>query len=210
MALLRFIVITGLAAAAVSGQTADPYAPMRALQEASAQKQRESVRRQVREAAPEDNAFFTVPFQVAATLSPAANSEPAADCDPVPEHELRAAIDDAARREGLTPDLLRAMIGKESGFRPCAVSRRGAQGLMQLMPATQSEYGVTDPFDPKQSIDAGARMMKRLLDRYGGDLALALGAYNAGPGQVDRHGGVPDFPETVNYVSDLLEKLAPR
>jgi len=207
---LRFIVITGLAAAAVSGQTADPYAPMRALQEASAQTQRESVRRQVREAAPEDNAFFTVPFQVAATLSPAANFEPAADCDPVPEHELRAAIDDAARREGLTPDLLRAMIGKESGFRPCAVSRRGAQGLMQLMPATQSEYGVTDPFDPKQSIDAGARMMKRLLDRYGGDLALALGAYNAGPGQVDRHGGVPDFPETVNYVSDLLEKLAPR
>jgi soluble lytic murein transglycosylase-like protein len=128
----------------------------------------------------------------------------------VPEEELGDAIEEAARREGLTPDLLRAMIGKESGFRPCAVSRRGAQGLMQLMPSTQAQFGVTDPFDARQNIDAGARLMKRLLDRYGGDLALALGAYNAGPGHVDRHGGVPDFPETINYVSDLMQKLAPR
>ena len=80
-------------------------------------------------------------------------------------------------------------------------------GRSQLMPATQADFGGTDPFDPKQNIDAGARLIRQLLNRYGGDLALALGAYNAGPGRVDEQGGLPDFPETRNYVLELLRKL---
>jgi soluble lytic murein transglycosylase-like protein len=204
------ILLLAAAAAAAAAQQPDPYQAIRAIQEASVQKQRESVRRQVASSVATRDSFFTVPFLNNPLQASVTASEPAEECEALPEEELRDAIEDAARREGLTPDLLRAMIGQESGFRPCAVSRRGAQGLMQLMPATQAQFGVSDAFDARQNIGAGAKLMKRLLDRYGGDLALALGAYNAGPGHVDRYGGVPLFPETLNYVSSVLEKLAPR
>ena len=177
------------------------------MYESTVQKQRESVRRQVT-AAPASDPFFTAPFTFgAARGSPAGPAN--ADCEAMSEQELRAAVEDAARREGLTPDLLRAMIGKESSFRPCAVSNRGAQGLMQLMPATQAQFGVTDPFDPQQNIGAGAKLMKTLLERYSGDLPLALGAYNAGPGKVDQFGGIPAYPETIDYVTDIMGKLGP-
>ncbi len=210
-----------MAGALGAGQD-DPYERLRTVQEAAAQKQRdalatvyepaiqkqrESVRRQVPvKAPPVGDSFFTVPFSFAVSPGTAGGSS-YSDCDAMDEQDLRAAIEEAARREGLTPDLLRAMIGKESAFRPCAVSQRGAQGLMQLMPATQAQLGVTDPFDPQQNIAAGAKLMKTLLERYTGDLALALGAYNAGPGKVDRFGGIPAYPETIDYVSDIMGKL---
>jgi soluble lytic murein transglycosylase-like protein len=107
----------------------------------------------------------------------------------------------------LTPDLLRAVIEKESSYLPCAVSRTGAQGLMQLMPATAAELGLENPFDPRENVNAGARFLKQLLVKYEGNLPLALAAYNAGPSRVDATAGLPLIPETVNYVSEILGRL---
>ena len=127
----------------------------------------------------------------------------------MPKQELDQVIQSAASKEGVDAKLLRLVIGKESAAKPCAISPRGAQGLMQLMPATAEELGVQDPFDPKQNVEGGTRLLKRLLDKYNGDLALALGAYNAGSGRVDREGGVPDIPETIHYVSDIMSRFRP-
>ena len=129
-------------------------------------------------------------------------------CDPVPETDIAPILLDAAQREGLEPRLLSAVIQQESAFRPCAVSQKGAQGLMQLMPDTSTQFGVKDPFDPKQNIDAGAKYLKELIAHYSGNLSLALGAYNAGPAKVDEIGGIPPIPETTTYVKEILERLA--
>jgi soluble lytic murein transglycosylase-like protein len=117
-------------------------------------------------------------------------------------------IDAAAQSHSVQPKLLRAVMEQESGLRPCALSSKGAQGLMQLMPDTAGQFGVDDAFDPKQNIEGGARYLKELLDKYKGDLPLALGAYNAGPASVDQAGKVPDIPETRDYVAAILKKLA--
>lgn len=130
-----------------------------------------------------------------------------APCEPMPAGEISPLIRDASAREGVPEVLVRAVIERESAFRPCAVSSKGAQGLMQLMPGTALELGVRDPFDARQNVDAGTRLLKRLLERYQGDVELALGAYNAGPGRVDREGGVPAIPETRNYILEILKKL---
>ena len=130
-----------------------------------------------------------------------------AECDPLPDIELTPLIQQAAQHEGLDANLLRAVAQQESGFRSCAVSQKGAMGLMQLMPATAQELGVHDPFDPAESLLSGARLLKQLLARFGGDTALALGAYNAGPERVEESGGVPRIPETMRYVQQILSKL---
>ena len=113
-------------------------------------------------------------------------------------------IDAAAKRNELDPALLTAVIQRESDFDPRAISRAGAQGLMQLMPGTAKELGVTDPFDPRQNVEGGAAYLRGLIDRYHGRLDLALAAYNAGAGAVDRYGGVPPYPETQDYVRGIL------
>jgi soluble lytic murein transglycosylase-like protein len=128
-------------------------------------------------------------------------------CPPLPAAELDALVDDAAEREELEPDLIRGVIRQESADRPCAVSSKGAMGLMQLMPATAVQFGVADAFDPKQNVTAGARLLKQLLTAYGGDVPLALGAFNAGPGKVSPTGGLPDYPETLDYVQKVLSLL---
>lgn len=115
-----------------------------------------------------------------------------------------AEIDAAAARHGIDPKLLAGLVRQESGFDPGARSGAGAVGLTQLMPATARELGVTDPTDPVQALDGGARYLRAQLDRFGGDPALALAAYNAGPGAVQRYGGVPPFAETQNYVRNVL------
>jgi soluble lytic murein transglycosylase-like protein len=108
---------------------------------------------------------------------------------------------------GLEPQLLVAVISTESGFRAKAVSAKGAQGLMQLMPATARRLGVTDPFDPEQNVRGGARYLTELLRLFNGDLPLALAAYNAGENAVLKHGrAIPPYPETRQYVARVMEK----
>jgi soluble lytic murein transglycosylase-like protein len=119
-------------------------------------------------------------------------------------------IDLVARENGLSPTLIKAVALVESGFDAHAVSRAGAQGLMQLMPQTAKQYGVTDVFDPLANLRAGSQHLRSLLDEFEGDLTLALAAYNAGGGAVRRHGGVPRYTETVNYVRKVHEKLGRR
>lgn len=128
-------------------------------------------------------------------------------CDPVPQPELSRMIDEVAEKQGVDKALVREVARQESGFHPCAVSPKGAEGLMQLMPATQAQFQVSDPFDPRQSLEAGSKLLKNLLDKYHGDLSLALSAYNAGPGTVDRSGGVPDIPQTKAYVLSILTRF---
>lgn len=142
-----------------------------------------------------------------ALVQPGAAPPYAAGCLPLPAGEVELLAAEAGAREGVAASLLRAVIETESSALPCAVSRKGAMGLMQLMPATALDLAVENPFDPKENVDAGARFLKQLLVRYGGDLALALGAYNAGPSRVDAAGGVPGIPETVDYVSRILSRL---
>jgi len=120
--------------------------------------------------------------------------------------DLREIAAAAARRHGLDPELVLAVVAVESGFRPGAVSPKGAQGLMQLMPRTAASLGVEDAFDPAQNLDGGARHLGQLLTLYGGDLTRALAAYNAGEGAVERHGGVPPYRETRAYVKKVLQR----
>jgi transglycosylase-like protein with SLT domain len=113
-------------------------------------------------------------------------------------------INQAAAKYSLSPQLLYSVAQHESALNPNAVSPAGAQGVMQLMPATAAQLGVSNPFDPSQNIDAGARYLSQLLTQYNGDTSLALAAYNAGPGNVAKYGGIPPFPETQAYVSGIL------
>jgi soluble lytic murein transglycosylase-like protein len=122
--------------------------------------------------------------------------------------EIDAAINQAALRHNVDPSLVRAVIKVESNFNPNAVSRKGAMGLMQLMPQTARQLNVSNPFDPEQNVDAGVRHLKRLMESYGGDVRLTLAAYNAGSGAVARSAGVPHFPETINYVNRISELYA--
>jgi soluble lytic murein transglycosylase-like protein len=120
--------------------------------------------------------------------------------------DLSQLADAAARRHGIDPELVRAVVEVESAFQPSAVSRKGAQGLMQLMPATARSLGVSDPLDPSANLDGGTRHLRSLLGRYGGDLPKALAAYNAGEGAVARHNGVPPYKETREYVDRVLRR----
>jgi soluble lytic murein transglycosylase-like protein len=119
-----------------------------------------------------------------------------------------AEITAAAKRHGVDPALLAGLVKQESGFNPNAVSPADARGLTQLMPGTAAGLGVSDPLDPAQALDGGAKYLREQLDAFGGDVARALAAYNAGPGAVQRYGGVPPYAETQNYVRKVQANAA--
>jgi soluble lytic murein transglycosylase-like protein len=122
---------------------------------------------------------------------------------PLPVRDTRTLVRDAAIRSGLPPTLVESVARVESALRPEAVSPKGALGVMQLMPATARMLDA-DPRDPAQNIDAGARLLRELLIKYGGDVVKALSAYNAGEGAVDRYRGMPPYPETQDYVDKVI------
>jgi len=119
-------------------------------------------------------------------------------------------IQSAAKKYSVDADLIFSVIAAESNFNPRAISRRGARGLMQLLPATGTRFGVKDIFDPVQNIDAGTQYLRDLIARYQGDLVLTLAAYNAGPGAVQRYGRVPPYNETISYVRAIRKTYALR
>src|SRR5688572_7911458 len=125
-----------------------------------------------------------------------------------PEQAYNDLIKEAALLYNLDEHLIRSVMRAESSFNPLVVSPAGAQGLMQIMPALARELGVTDPFDPRQNIMAGARYLRQLLDSHAGNIRLALASYNAGPGNVARYKGVPPFRETRDYVRKITGYLA--
>lgn len=137
----------------------------------------------------------------ARTPAPAGGSVPASRVESPQLNRHAEQFRRAAKASGIDDAWLRAVAHAESGFDPAAISTKGALGVMQLMPETAREYGVLDPFSSAQSINAGARHLKVLLQHYRGDLTLAAAAYNAGVGAVTRHGGVPPFSETRAYVA---------
>ena len=124
------------------------------------------------------------------------------------DRSIQESIRQAAATYNLPEKLIASVIQAESGFQPDAVSSAGAQGLMQLMPATARELGVSDPFDVRQNIDGGARYLRQMMDRFDGDLKLALAAYNAGPGTVVRYDGEVPYRETRDYVKRVLAGMA--
>ena len=148
-----------------------------------------AVMRAARSAASEVNTYLDGRAQSHQTLNRAFTQE-----------DIDAAIEQAAARHNVDPSLVRSVVKVESNFNPNAVSRKGAMGLMQLMPSTARSLNVANPFDPQQNVDAGVRHLRKLLDSYGGDVRLSLAAYNAGSGAVARSAGVPRFRETQNYV----------
>ena len=148
-----------------------------------------AVMRAARSAASEVNTYLGGRAQAHQTLNRAFTQQ-----------DIDTAIDEAAARHHVDPSLVRSVVKVESNFNPNAVSRKGAMGLMQLMPSTARSLNVSNPFDPQQNVDAGVRHLRKLLDSYNGNVRLSLAAYNAGSGAVARSAGVPHFRETQNYV----------
>jgi soluble lytic murein transglycosylase-like protein len=197
------------AAPAAAGKTPAKGAPSAAEAQAAAVRQMmDAVARQraaiEKQRSVSSSEFFTVPFSGPPMIPPPAAAD-IADCGPTPEKDLLPLITATATAQQLQPELLLAVIRQESGFRSCAVSAKGAMGLMQLMPETAGRFQVADPYDPVENVKAGARYLKQLLDRFT-DVKLALAAYNAGPGSITGD-SVPNIPETQTYVQNILTEL---
>jgi len=213
MSLVKYLLLAAFGAFPLMAQT-DSLEQQRkaaAAMEESLARQRTSVQKQLGQG--ESKGFFILPRprgMGVTTPAPAMAYTPApgdTGCDALPVVQVDSLIGETAEREGVDKNLLRGVMYQESGFHPCAVSAKGAMGLMQLMPATAAQFGVTDPFNPVENVTAGARLLKQLMTRYDGDLNRVLGAYNAGPARVDAADGIPGIPETWNYVNRILSLL---
>jgi soluble lytic murein transglycosylase-like protein len=146
-----------------------------------------------------------IPPKIVPSGLPQAEPEPQAAA--APASTFREAVDEIARKHDLPPQLVHSVIRVESNYDPYAVSPKGALGLMQLVPGTARRFGVSNVFNPAENIEGGARYLRYLLDLYHNDYRLALAAYNAGEGAVAKHGGVPPYPETVNYLQQVRRRL---
>lgn len=169
------------------------------MQRESLNKQRESLRQQIGVKVEETNSDF----EFLTPMTPLPDN----DCPALESGDVEALIAASAKKESLKPELVRAVMRQESNFKPCAVSVKGAQGLMQLMPATATQFHVTDPFDPDQNVQAGAAFLKQLLKKYNGDLRLALVAYNAGAARADQLDPSQYPPETQGYLANIFAEL---
>jgi len=188
--------------APLKDQAASEQMNARSQMEDSIERQKQSIRKQTGTAS--TDTFFSVAWTSAPMVAPT----PMPDCPPLADSESEPMITAAATIQKLDPALIRAVIRQESGFRPCAVSSQGAMGLMQLMPETAEHFNLTDPFNAKENVRAGAEFLKQLMDRFKGDLKLTLAAYNAGPARVDGNPpSVPNIPETQDYVNQILKSL---
>lgn len=153
-------------------------------------------------------ASFQNQLQQASSTAPALNgtvTAPSVTASGPVDGQFSSLINSAAQKYGVDPALLKGLIRQESNFNPNARSGAGAEGLCQLMPGTAASLGCTNPLDPAQAIDAGAKYLRQQLDAFGGDPRKALAAYNAGPGAVKRYGGVPPYAETQNYVRSVMQ-----
>jgi soluble lytic murein transglycosylase-like protein len=144
-------------------------------------------------------------FSSTTVLPPPGFSAQRSSATSVIDQRLDRIVRDAAARHDVDPALVKAVISTESGWNPQAVSRKGAVGLMQLIPGTAQRFGVNNSFDPAQNVEGGTTYLKALLDRYNGDLSKSLAAYNAGEHAVDMHGGVPAYRETQQYVRKVTD-----
>ncbi len=169
------------------------------MQRESLNKQRESLRQQIGVKVEETNSDF----EFLTPMTPLPDN----DCPALESEDVESLIAASAKKESLKPELVRAVMRQESGFKPCAVSVKGAQGLMQLMPATASQFHVIDPFDPEQNVQAGAAFLKQLLKKYNGDLRLALVAYNAGAARADQLEPSQYPLETQGYLANIFAEL---
>jgi soluble lytic murein transglycosylase-like protein len=206
------IVVLLLAVGVAKAQTAHP--DIRNRMGASVQRQRVSADRmkasiearaqaRAEKLSPEKHGdFFLLPPPAGA---PASVGKP--QCPALPMNQVDELVTEAAETSSVAPDLLRAVMQQESAFRPCAVSSKGAMGLMQLMQPTAIELGVVNAFDPQENVAGGAKRLKQLMDIYSGDVSMALSAYNAGRGRVDQSQGIPQIPETMNYVNRILSAI---
>ena len=207
----RTVFVNDGAVASPAIQPADANAPIRAYWSNTERRWKplppasSGLLRRARDAAAEVQSF--VQARPAATPAPEApatqNFRPRTQSSGSNSAEIDRIIEEAAARHHVDANLVRAVIKVESNFNPAAVSRKGAMGLMQLMPATARKFNVSNPFDPRQNVEAGVQHLKRLLDNFGGDVGLTLAAYNAGEAALNRNSGVPPYPETRQYLRQV-------